>query len=55
MVMSIHHSFRRPDFFAILLVLVVIGFGMTLAVQITIADRAQVVETEVVPQKPHAG
>jgi hypothetical protein len=53
--MNRNHSHRAPDFFAVLLVLVVIGFGMTLAVQVITTDRDQVVESEWVPRSPNAG
>ena len=53
--MNRHHPHRAPDFFAVLLILVVIGFGMTLAVQVGATDREQVVETERVQQTPNAG
>ncbi|MEJ2453406.1 MAG: hypothetical protein P8103_04510 [Candidatus Thiodiazotropha sp.] len=49
------HSHRGPDFFAVLLVLVVIGLGMTLAIQVSATDREQVVDTEVVHTMPGAG
>ncbi|MEJ2592368.1 MAG: hypothetical protein P8178_13390 [Candidatus Thiodiazotropha sp.] len=53
--MVTRHSHRGPDFFAVLLVLVVIGLGMTLAVQVSATDREQVVDTEVVQTLPGAG
>ena len=53
--MNRHHPHRSPDFFAVLLVLVVIGFGMTLAVQVIATDRHHMVETETVQQVPNAG
>jgi hypothetical protein len=53
--MNRHHPHRAPDFFAVLLVLVVIGLGMTLAVQVSATVSDQVVETEVVQHVPHAG
>lgn len=43
--MSRRHSHRGLDFFAVLLILVVIGFGMTLAVQIGAGEREQVVHS----------
>ena len=49
------HSHRSPDIFAVLLVLVVIGLGMTLAIQVSATDREQVVDTEVVHNMPGAG
>ncbi|MEJ2694517.1 MAG: hypothetical protein P8166_16180 [Candidatus Thiodiazotropha sp.] len=49
-----HHVYRGPDFFAVLVILVVIGFGMTLAVQVAVAHRAQVVETQAVTHNPNA-
>ncbi len=55
MAMNTYHSHRAPDFFVVLLILVVIGFGMTLAVQVGATDRDQVVETEQVLPVPHAG
>jgi hypothetical protein len=55
MAMNTHHPHRAPDFFAVLLVLVVIGFGMTLAVQVAATDREQVVETDLVRYNPTAG
>jgi hypothetical protein len=39
-----HH---KPDFFAVVVMLVVICFGLTLAVQIAAVDRHQVVKSEV--------
>ncbi|MEJ2455634.1 MAG: hypothetical protein P8103_15965 [Candidatus Thiodiazotropha sp.] len=51
--MNRHHPHRAPDFFAVLLVLVVIGLGMTLAVQVGATDRDQVVETEYVRHTPN--
>ncbi|MCU7798358.1 MAG: hypothetical protein KZQ73_16435 [Candidatus Thiodiazotropha sp. (ex Semelilucina semeliformis)] len=53
--MNTRHPHRTPDFFAVLLVLVVIGFGMTLAIQIGMADRDRMVDTEVVQVDPNAG
>jgi hypothetical protein len=47
-----HHT---PDFFAVLLILVVIGFGATLAVQLSTGVSDQVVETEMVRHLPNAG
>jgi hypothetical protein len=55
MAMNTHYSHRAPDFFAVLLVLVVIGVGMTLAVQVAATDREQVVETDMVRHVPNAG
>jgi hypothetical protein len=55
MAMNKSHPHRSPDFFAVLVILVVIGFGMTLAVQVATADRDQVVETEMVHPLPRAG
>jgi hypothetical protein len=46
---------RSPDFFVVLLILVTIGFGATLAVQVSVADRHHVVETELPQQQPNAG
>ncbi|MCU7842590.1 MAG: hypothetical protein KZQ93_01980 [Candidatus Thiodiazotropha sp. (ex Monitilora ramsayi)] len=53
--MKTRYSHRSPDFFAVLLVLVVVGFGMTLAVQIGTSDRDRMVDTEVVQVNPNAG
>ena len=53
--MNRHHPHRTPDFFAVLLVLVVIGFSMTLAVQVSATDRHHVVETERAQHVPNAG
>jgi hypothetical protein len=44
-----------PDFFAVLLIVVAIGFGVTLAVQLSAGATDQVVETETVRQLPNAG
>jgi hypothetical protein len=46
---------RAPDFFVALVVLVAIGFSLTLAVQVVNTDREQVVEHIFVPQNPNAG
>jgi hypothetical protein len=53
--MNNHHSHRSPDFFVVLLILVVIGFGMTLAVQVIATDQDRVVESELLPHSPNAG
>lgn len=53
--MNRYHHHRTPDFFAVLVILVVIGFGMTLVVQVSIADREHVVESEAIQQIPYAG
>jgi hypothetical protein len=50
-----HHQYRKPDFFAVVLVLVMIGFGLTVAVQVSLVDRHQVVDSEVTDVKPKAG
>jgi hypothetical protein len=39
-----HH---KPDFFAVVVVLVMIGFGLTLAVQVSDIDQRQAVHSEV--------
>jgi hypothetical protein len=49
--MNTRHSHRGPDFFAVLLLLVVIGLGMTLAIQVSATVRDQVVDTQVI--QPH--
>ena len=38
-----------------LVLLVVIGFGLTLALQVSATDREHVVETEAIEQGPNAG
>ncbi len=53
--MSRYHSHRAPDFFAVLVIMVVIGFSLTLAIQVSVSDRENVVETEVAQQVPSAG
>lgn len=53
--MNTRHPHRAPDFFAVLLILVVIGFGMTLAIQVSATDKDQVVDTDVVQVNPNAG
>ncbi|MCU7918023.1 MAG: hypothetical protein KZQ99_14665 [Candidatus Thiodiazotropha sp. (ex Dulcina madagascariensis)] len=53
--MNRQHYHRKPDFFAVVLVLVILGFGLTLAVQVSVADRHQVVDSEVVKVLPKAG
>lgn len=53
--MKRHHPHHRPDFFTVLLLLVVVGFGMTLAVQVGTSNNEQVVDTEVVQRSPNAG
>jgi hypothetical protein len=53
--MNRHHHHRKPDFFAVVLVLVMLGFGLTLAVQVSLVDRHQVVDTEVTEVIPKAG
>jgi hypothetical protein len=55
MAMNRHHQPHSPDFFAVLLFLVAIGFGVTLAVQLATGVSDQVVETEMVRQLPNAG
>ncbi|MES9944809.1 hypothetical protein [Candidatus Thiodiazotropha sp. CDECU1] len=50
-----HHQHRKPDFFAVVLVLVMVGFGLTLAVQVSLVDRQQVVDREVIEVIPKAG
>ncbi len=55
MVMKWLYSHRNPDFFAVLLILVLVAFGATLAVQVVVAERHQVVDTEVIQQQPNAG
>jgi hypothetical protein len=53
--MNRHHHHHKPDFFAVVLVLVLLGFGLTLAVQVSLVDRHQVVESEVSEVLPNAG
>ncbi|MET0108436.1 MAG: hypothetical protein ABW084_06020 [Candidatus Thiodiazotropha sp.] len=53
--MNRHHQHRKPDFFAVVVVLVMIGFGLTLAVQVSLVDRHQVVDSEVTEVLPKAG
>ena len=55
MAMNRNNSYHSPDFFTVLLILVVIGFGATLAVQLSTGVTKQVVETETVRQLPNAG
>jgi hypothetical protein len=47
-----HHA---PDFFAVLLILVVIGFGMTLALQVGAGITEQVVNSDAVESIQDAG
>lgn len=47
-------SYRKPDFFAVLVVLVTLGFGMTVTIQLIASDVDHVVErqpvkSEVIP------
>jgi hypothetical protein len=44
-----------PDFFAVLLVLVIVGFGMTLAVQIGTSERDRMAEMQAIQVHPNAG
>jgi hypothetical protein len=53
--MNTRHPHRGPDFFAVLVLLVVLGLGMTLAIQVSATDRDQVVDTEMVHNSPNAG
>lgn len=54
--MNRHHSHRKPDFFAVILVLVMIGFGLTLAIQVSAVDHHQVVDSEEIKViMPNAG
>ena len=53
--MSRRYPHRGLDFFAVLLMLVVIGFGMTLAVQISAGDRDQVVNSDRIETSIDAG
>ncbi len=55
MAMNRHSSYHSPDFFTVLLILVVIGFGATLAVQLGTGMSEQVVDTEMVKRLPNAG
>ena len=55
MAMNRNNSYHSPDFFTVLLILVVIGFGATLAVQLSTGVADQVVETETVRHLPNAG
>jgi PHP family Zn ribbon phosphoesterase len=45
--MKRQHPHNKPDFFAVVVLLVMIGFGLTLAVQVAAIDRNQVVHSEV--------
>ncbi|MBV2121201.1 MAG: hypothetical protein K1566_14955 [Candidatus Thiodiazotropha sp. (ex. Lucinisca nassula)] len=45
--MKRQHLHHKPDFFAVVVVLVMIGFGLTLAVQVGAIDRHEVVHSEV--------
>ena len=51
--MKKQHPHHKPDFFAVVLVLVMIGFGLTLAIQVSAIDRQQVVHSEM--SRPEAG
>jgi len=53
--MNRHHSHHTPDFFAVLLILVVIGFGMTLAMQVGAGGSDQVVNRDSVESVQDAG
>jgi hypothetical protein len=50
-----HHQHRKPDFFAVVLVLVMVGFSLTVAVQVSLVERHQVVDSEVTDVMPNAG
>ncbi|MEJ2609818.1 MAG: hypothetical protein P8179_06910 [Candidatus Thiodiazotropha sp.] len=45
--MNRQHFRYKPDFFAVVLVLVMLGFGLTVAVQVISIDQDQVVNSEV--------
>jgi hypothetical protein len=45
--MNRQHPHHKPDFFAVVVMLAIIGFGLTLAVQVSAIDRDQVVHSEV--------
>jgi hypothetical protein len=40
-----HH--HKPDFFAVVVFLVILGFGLTLVVQVSAIDQQQMVESTV--------
>lgn len=43
--MNGQHSNRKPDFFAVLVLLVMLGFGLTLTVQVVSSDVDQMVKS----------
>lgn len=53
--MNRRHPHHAPDFFAVLVILVVIGFGMTLALQVGAGGTDQVVHSETVKNVRDAG
>jgi hypothetical protein len=53
--MNRHHPHHSPDFFAVLLILVVIGFGMTLAIQVGANSTDQVVNSDRIESVQDAG
>ena len=46
---------HKPDFFAVLVLLVMIGFGLTVTVQVISSDVEQVVETQAIDTIQAAG
>ena len=44
--MYTQHPHRKPDFFAVLVVLVMLAFGLTVTIQVIATDVDQVVETQ---------
>jgi len=43
--MNRQHSNRKPDFFAVLVLLVMVGLGLTVTIQVIASDVDQVVES----------
>ncbi|MET0067524.1 MAG: hypothetical protein ABW076_14350 [Candidatus Thiodiazotropha sp.] len=39
---------HKPDFFAVVVLLAILGFGLTLAVQVVAIDQQKVVETTLI-------
>ncbi len=46
--MNRQQSNHKPDFFTVLVLLVVLGFGLTIVVQIGFSDKQQVVDGQLV-------
>lgn len=55
MKMNRHPRHHAPDFFVVLLILVVLGFGMTLALQVGANSTDQVVNSDSIESVQDAG